>query len=282
MTYPFGEVKIKETDLMPEAFIYKFTHRPTSRWYLGMHGLKEDESHLDGAYWNSSSDEEFKELLQTKPHEFLYEISQYGNMEMIYKKENEILESLDAKSPVSHNSDAPIVIAKRYGLESKKDPNDFDEVFVEKVAQDDLIDAFDYGLKRIDEMAALDKSMTKADINERKKEWAKDANGLMLRITNAVETVQMRLVEGGLIHETVSGRSNPNQDFKNRPWAPGEAGYDMIKLDRNFIVRSKDGKTLRKIDLDNLVGGDVTPATVHAYIQDIISKQKLVDGDLRQ
>ena len=195
---------------------------------------------------------------------------------------SDILESLDAKSPVSHNSDAPIVIAKRYGLESKKDPNDFDEVFVEKVAQDDLIDAFDYGLKRIDEMAALDKSMTKADINERKKEWAKDANGLMLRITNAVETVQMRLVEGGLIHETVSGRSNPNQDFKNRPWAPGEAGYDMIKLDRNFIVRSKDGKTLRKIDLDNLVGGDVTPATVHAYIQDIISKQKLVDGDLRQ
>ena len=104
MTYPFGEVKIKDTDLTPEAFIYKFTHKPTSRWYLGMHGLKEDESHLDGAYWNSSSDEEFKELLQTKPHEFLYEISQYGNMEMIYKKENEILESLDAaKDPMSWN-----------------------------------------------------------------------------------------------------------------------------------------------------------------------------------
>ena len=62
MTYPFGEVKIKETDLMPEAFIYKFTHKPTSRWYLGMHGLKEDESHRDGAYWNSSTDEEFKKF----------------------------------------------------------------------------------------------------------------------------------------------------------------------------------------------------------------------------
>ena len=91
MTYPFGEVKIKETDIMPEAFIYKFTHTPTSRWYLGMHGLIEDESHRDGAYWNSSTDEEFKELLQTKPQEFLYEISEYGTVSAIYKKENELL-----------------------------------------------------------------------------------------------------------------------------------------------------------------------------------------------
>ena len=104
MTYPFGEVKIKETDLMPEAFIYKFTHKPTSRWYLGMHGLKEDESHRDGAYWNSSTDEEFKELLQTKPHEFLYEISEYGTVSAIYKKENELLESSNAaKDPMSWN-----------------------------------------------------------------------------------------------------------------------------------------------------------------------------------
>ena len=104
MTYPFGEVKIKETDLMPEAFIYKFTHKPTSRWYLGMHGLKEDESHRDGAYWNSSTDEEFKELLQTKPQEFLYEISEYGTVSAIYKKENELLESLNAaKEKMSWN-----------------------------------------------------------------------------------------------------------------------------------------------------------------------------------
>ena len=104
MTYPFGEVKIKETDLMPEAFLYKFTHKPTSRWYLGMHGLKEDESHRDGAYWNSSTDEEFKELLQTKPQEFLYEISEYGTVSAIYKKENELLESSNAaKDPMSWN-----------------------------------------------------------------------------------------------------------------------------------------------------------------------------------
>ena len=104
MTYPFGEVKIKETDLMPEAFLYKFTHKPTSRWYLGMHGLKEDESHRDGAYWNSSTDEEFKELLQTKPQEFLYEISEYGTVSAIYKKENELLEcSNAAKDPMSWN-----------------------------------------------------------------------------------------------------------------------------------------------------------------------------------
>jgi hypothetical protein len=104
MTYPFGEVKIKDTDLTPEAFIYKFTHKPSGKWYLGMHGLKEGESHLDGAYWNSSTDDEFKELLEEKPKEFLYEISEYGSMEMIYKKENKILESLDAaKNKMSYN-----------------------------------------------------------------------------------------------------------------------------------------------------------------------------------
>ena len=86
MTYPFGEVKIKDTDLTPEAFIYKFTHKPSGKWYIGMHGLKEGESHLDGAYWNSSTDDEFKELLEEKPKEFLYEISEYGSMEMDIQK----------------------------------------------------------------------------------------------------------------------------------------------------------------------------------------------------
>ena len=196
---------------------------------------------------------------------------------------SDILQSLDAKSPISSSSNSPMVIAKRYGLESRKDPNDFDPVFVDKVAQDDLLDAFDYGISNIDAMAAADKSMTKSAVIQKKREWAKDAPGLMLRLTNSREAIEMRLVEGGLIHETMSVRDNPNRDFKNRPWAPGESGYDMLTLNQNMVVTANDGKTLRKINLNDLVGQDgVTPTTVHAYLQNLISKQKLVDGDMRK
>ena len=55
LNYPFGEVVIPDTDLTPDAFIYKFLHILTGRWYIGMHGLKEHESPFDGTYWNSSA-----------------------------------------------------------------------------------------------------------------------------------------------------------------------------------------------------------------------------------
>ena len=74
LNYPFGEVVIPDTDLTPDAFIYKFLHILTGRWYIGMHGLKEHESPFDGSYWNSSTDDDFKVLLEEKPEEFRYEI----------------------------------------------------------------------------------------------------------------------------------------------------------------------------------------------------------------
>ena len=105
MSYPFGEVKIMDAgDLVPEAFMYKFTHKPTNRWYIGMHGLKANESAFDGAYWNSSTDENFQELLETKPQEFLYEITHVGSMMEMFKLENETLTALNAQNdPLSWN-----------------------------------------------------------------------------------------------------------------------------------------------------------------------------------
>jgi hypothetical protein len=82
--YPFGKNILPECDYNPEAFTYKFTHNlgpnPSNKWYVGMHGLKEHESPYDGSYWNSSTDEEFKELLETHSEEFTYEILKFGTM----------------------------------------------------------------------------------------------------------------------------------------------------------------------------------------------------------
>ena len=101
MSYPFGEVNIIDSgDLIPEAFMYKFTHKYTKMWYIGMHGLKTNESAFDGAYWNSSTHEDFKELLEIKPEEFLYEITNVGSMMEMFKLENETLTKLDAQNEI--------------------------------------------------------------------------------------------------------------------------------------------------------------------------------------
>ena len=110
MSFPFGETKI-----VPEArkgnhsaHCYKFTHafgpNPSGMYYRGTHGLKEHESSFDGAYWNSSTDKEFIELLETKPEEFRYEIDYVGSMQEMFKLENELLTKADAASdPMSWN-----------------------------------------------------------------------------------------------------------------------------------------------------------------------------------
>ena len=97
MSYPFGEIDIADPgELIPEAFIYKFTHKPSGMWYLGMHGLKEHEAFNDGAYWNSSTSATFNKLLEEKPEEFIYEISHFGSMKEMFKKEFELLSKMRA------------------------------------------------------------------------------------------------------------------------------------------------------------------------------------------
>tara|TARA_R110001583_G_scaffold83793_8_gene221022 strand:- start:2077 stop:3366 length:1290 start_codon:yes stop_codon:yes gene_type:complete len=106
MNYPFRKVNFGPThsDIPCDAFIYKFTHFPTLKWYIGMHGLKENEGPQDGSYWNSSSDDEFKRLLETEAHNFDYEITHCGSMQEMFKLENEILTELNAAAdPLSWN-----------------------------------------------------------------------------------------------------------------------------------------------------------------------------------
>mgnify|MGYP006163078979 CR=1 FL=1 len=99
MSYPFGENILPKCDFNPEAFVYEFVHNlglnPSGKVYTGMHGLKEFESPYDGLYWNSSTDEDFKEMLQTKSKEFTYRIIKFGSMREMFKLENEILLSFD-------------------------------------------------------------------------------------------------------------------------------------------------------------------------------------------
>tara|TARA_Y100001963_G_scaffold158767_1_gene259631 strand:+ start:1200 stop:2534 length:1335 start_codon:yes stop_codon:yes gene_type:complete len=91
-SYPFGKNVLPECDYSPEAIHYKFTHNlgpnPTNKWYSGMHGLKEYESAYDGSYWNSSTDKNFKNLLETNPEEFTYEILNFGSMQEMFKAES--------------------------------------------------------------------------------------------------------------------------------------------------------------------------------------------------
>lgn len=105
MSYPFGEVVFADAgDRSVAAFLYKFLHMPTGKWYIGMHGLKENESPFDGSYWNSSTNQEFLNLLEAEPENFKYEILSYGSMREVFKLENEILTELNAAGdPLSWN-----------------------------------------------------------------------------------------------------------------------------------------------------------------------------------
>jgi len=99
--YPFGKNILPECEYSPEAFLYKFTHNlgpnPTNKWYVGMHGLKDHESPYDGSYWNSSTDEDFKLLLETNPEEFTYEILNFGSMQEMFRLENDYLTKHNAR-----------------------------------------------------------------------------------------------------------------------------------------------------------------------------------------
>jgi hypothetical protein len=101
----FGEIKILPFgDTVPEAFLYELFHFPTLRWYVGMHGLKDNESVNDGAYLTSATDDKLKELLELEPENFRYSITNYGSMREMFKLENETLTARNAKNdPLSWN-----------------------------------------------------------------------------------------------------------------------------------------------------------------------------------
>lgn len=90
---------------MTKAYIYKWIHIPTLRWYLGSRTAK--GCHPDDGYICSSK--LVKPLILSKPSEWKREILAEGSPESIIKLETEILTNLDAKNDPSsfnmHNGD---------------------------------------------------------------------------------------------------------------------------------------------------------------------------------
>jgi hypothetical protein len=101
------------------AFVYKWTHLPTMKWYIGSRTAK--KSHLDDGYICSSR--YVKPLIESTNNEWKRDIIATGTAEEMIKLESEILEIVDAKNdPQSfnkHNGDGKFsVTGKKFGPQS--------------------------------------------------------------------------------------------------------------------------------------------------------------------
>jgi hypothetical protein len=82
------------------SFVYKWTHLPTGKWYIGSRTAK--GCHPDDGYISSS--QLVKPLVKQSPAEWQREIIQTGYPSEMIKLETILLESLDAKNnPMSFN-----------------------------------------------------------------------------------------------------------------------------------------------------------------------------------
>jgi len=82
------------------AYIYKWTHLPTSKWYIG--SRTKNNCHPDDGYICSSK--LVKPLIKSSPSEWQREIISTGSPEEIILLECNILQTLDAKNdPQSYN-----------------------------------------------------------------------------------------------------------------------------------------------------------------------------------
>lgn len=82
------------------AFVYKWIHLPTGKWYIGSRTAK--GCHPEDGYISSS--QLIKPLIKQNPEEWKREIIKTGSPEEMIKLETTLLESLDAKNdPLSFN-----------------------------------------------------------------------------------------------------------------------------------------------------------------------------------
>ena len=79
---------------MTIAYIYKWTHLPTLKWYIGVRTKK--DCHPDDGYICSSKI--VKPLIKNSPEEWQREILHTGSPEEMIKLETVILTELDAKN----------------------------------------------------------------------------------------------------------------------------------------------------------------------------------------
>lgn len=90
---------------MTIAYIYKWTHIPTSKWYIGVRSKV--GCHPDDGYICSSK--VVKPLIEASPNEWVREILHTGSPEEMIELESKLLKSLDAKNDSNsynlHNGD---------------------------------------------------------------------------------------------------------------------------------------------------------------------------------
>lgn len=106
---------------MTTAYVYKWTHIPSLRWYVGSRTAK--GCHPEDGYVCSNIT--LVEMIETKPHEWSREIIATGSKEEMYEFETTILEIFDARhDPRSfngHNNDFGIPVSgeKHYMKQDK-------------------------------------------------------------------------------------------------------------------------------------------------------------------
>ena len=101
---------------MTNAYVYKWTHLPTLRWYVGSRFAK--GCHTNDGYICSS--DYVKNMIELSPEEWKREIIRTGSPEDMYQLETDILEIFDARNDYRsfncHNNDfgLPVSGEKHY------------------------------------------------------------------------------------------------------------------------------------------------------------------------
>ena len=101
--------KSEPSDAGTTAYMYRWTHIPTGKWYVGSRTAK--GSHPNDGYFCSSR--EVKPLIQSNPSEWKREILATGEPEEMYILESKLLQESDARNdPLSfnkHNNDGKFI-----------------------------------------------------------------------------------------------------------------------------------------------------------------------------
>jgi hypothetical protein len=80
-----------------KAYVYKWTHKPTYKWYIGFHVGNIDDNYV-------CSSKIVKPMIKSKPSEWVKEIIAFGESKDMFQLETEILQLFDAKNdPRSFN-----------------------------------------------------------------------------------------------------------------------------------------------------------------------------------
>lgn len=129
-----------------EAFMYRFTHHPTGRQYIGVH-----KGSVGDGYWNSSQCDEFRELLRSPDPIFDYEIAGFGSWDDMLQMEYRSIKSAKDSGVELFN--------KSRGQYANQRPNsDLYQWFVdaiERVTNGEVIPGFTFEIRHIDKVYGL-------------------------------------------------------------------------------------------------------------------------------